>query len=102
MPLVIPFADYEGGIQHGFRRDSDGQYKAQVLFHETETDLYIARAGTFNVEGNFGWNILDLLVDGSRLTNVPTFRIRRSRHSSALLGSIKGLKCGSHRATEAH
>lgn len=35
---------------------SDGQYKAQVYRELTGTELYIARAGRFNVEGYPGWN----------------------------------------------
>src|SRR5437762_1113441 len=50
-PIVIPFAEYEE-VFNSVSPASDGQYKVQLLFQETDTNLYIARAGTFNVEGN--------------------------------------------------
>ena len=48
-PLFIPFSDYEEVFQSTTPAD-DGQYKTQILFQDDATQLYIARAGKFNVE----------------------------------------------------
>lgn len=89
MPLVIPFADYEG-VFNTISPASDGQYKVQVIIQETETDLYIANAGRFNVEGNFGWSGLELLVDGSLLTNLPDLSHSQIQTLLGAIGAAKG------------
>jgi hypothetical protein len=64
-PLLIPFSEYEDVFQ-SISPASDGQYKAQVYLNDG-TELYIAGAGRFNVEDNFGWEKLDALIDDSKL-----------------------------------
>jgi len=88
-PLVIPFADYED-VFNSVSPASDGQYKAHVLFDETGTDLHIARAGAFNVEGNFGWSALDILIDNSRLTKVPDLSHSQVQTLLGAIGNFKG------------
>jgi hypothetical protein len=54
-PLLAPYRDFED-VFAGLTPASDGQFKAQVYPDETGTELYIANAGRFNVEGYIGWN----------------------------------------------
>ena len=49
-PLLIPYSNYEDVFQ-AVRPASDGQYKAQVYIEDGGTELYLAQAGRFNVEG---------------------------------------------------
>ena len=88
-PLVVPYGEYEA-IFNAMLPASDGQYKAQVLIQETETDLYVAKAGRFNVEGNFGWAGLDLLVDSSRVTNTPDLSHCQVQTLLGAIGASKG------------
>src|SRR3990170_2220922 len=53
-PLFVPFSEYEG-VFHSTSPAGDGQYKAQVYLESDGTELYVARAGRFNVEAHFGW-----------------------------------------------
>ena len=86
-PLIVPFSDYEEIFQSVPPAD-DGQYKVQVLFQEDGTELYIARAGKFNVEGYLGWSQLDIAAESSG-PGIPSFS-----HSQiqTLLGSIGAKK----------
>jgi len=54
-PLLVPFADFEDVFQIIAPAD-DGQYKAQIYVGGESTELYIACAGRFNVDGYFGWS----------------------------------------------
>ena len=56
-PLLVPFPEYEDVFQ-SVAPAGDGQYKAQVYLQDDGTELYIAKAGRFNVEGHFGWSEL--------------------------------------------
>jgi hypothetical protein len=69
-PLLVPFSEYESVFQTTAPA-GDGQYKAQVYPQENGTELYIAKAGRFNVESNLGWEALVALVDSSRLRQIP-------------------------------
>src|SRR5262249_42574288 len=69
-PLTVPFADYEE-VFHSVQPASDGQYKVQVYVQESNTELYIAQAGRFNVEGNFGWEPIQTIYDGQTVTAMP-------------------------------
>jgi len=82
-PLFIPFSDYEE-ILNNIEAASDGQIKASIFLGE-ETELYLPGLGRFNVEGFFGWSILDQLIDKNKLVSIPDFS-----HSQiqTLLGSI--------------
>lgn len=63
-PLLIPYADYED-IFDSLQPANDGQYKVQVLLQEDATELYIARAGRFNVEGYIGWAPIENFIKSS-------------------------------------
>ncbi len=82
-PLLIPFAEYED-LFATVPPANDGQYKVQVYEQNDITELYIPKAGRFNVESCFGWSSLENLVNASIL-KVPDLS-----HSQVqtLLGSI--------------
>jgi hypothetical protein len=86
-PLIIPYADYEDVFQAIMPAD-DGQYKTQVLIQEDATELYIARAGRFNVEGYFGWSQVE------KFTEALLHQVPELSHSQmqTLLGSIGAKK----------
>ena len=56
-PLILPFSDFED-IFDTVSPAEDGQYKVQIFLQEYGTELYIARAGRFNVDGYFGFGEL--------------------------------------------
>ncbi|SRR6266571_3622019 len=69
-PLFIPYEHYEE-VFRSCVTAKDGQYKA-VIYPQTEgTELVLSKAGRFNVEGNFGYEVLDNLLDASKLQNTP-------------------------------
>lgn len=57
-PLVVPFSAFED-VFGSIPPAPDGQYKIQVYPDSDTTELYIANAGRFNVDGYFGWNELN-------------------------------------------
>lgn len=57
-PIIIPYAEYED-VFHAATPADDGQYKVLLFLQKDATELYIARAGRFNVEGYFGWSHLE-------------------------------------------
>jgi len=87
-PLLVPFSKYEDVFQ-STTPAGDGQYKAQIFLQEDGTELYIAKAGRFNVESHFGWSELESLIDSAKLKIVPEFS-----HSQiqTLLGAIGAAK----------
>ncbi len=54
-PLLVPYRDFEE-VFASLTPANDGQFKVQVYVSETGTELYISKAGRFNVESYFGWN----------------------------------------------
>ncbi|MFH0813832.1 MAG: hypothetical protein V2A69_13500 [Pseudomonadota bacterium] len=86
-PIFIPFADFED-IFNALTPASDGQYKVQI-YPDDETELYIANAGRFNIEGFYGWHNLDNLIDKNNFTILPDLS-----HSQiqTLIGSIGIIK----------
>jgi hypothetical protein len=89
-PLLVPFDEYEEVFQTT-RPARDGQYKAQIyLMEDGGTDLYLAQAGRFNVEGNLGWSALDRLTKGVS-GDVPQ-NLSHSQMQTLLgaIGSVKG------------
>ncbi len=69
-PLILPFSEYEAVFRE-VTPASDGQYKAQIMLDEEATELYVARAGRFNVEGHFGWSSLEDALGSVRPSNLP-------------------------------
>ncbi len=88
-PLLIPFSEYEDVFQ-STSPARDGQYKAQVYLEEEGTELYIARAGRFNVEGHFGWSELEALLDSARLETIPEFSHAQIQTLLGRIGAVKG------------
>lgn len=86
-PVFIPFSDFEE-IFDSLMPASDGQFKAQI-YQDDETELYIANAGRFNIEGFIGWHNLDNLIDKNKIVELPDFS-----HSQiqSFIGSIGILK----------
>lgn len=87
-PLVVPYAEYDD-VFHSITPARDGQFKAQVYLQASGTELYLAGAGRFNVEGRFGWRQLESLIDQSRLTE--SLKLSHSQVQT-LLGSIGAAK----------
>src|SRR5574341_447755 len=83
-PVLVPFAEYED-VFHDLTPAGDGQYKAQLYFQDSGTELYIANAGRFNVEAHYGWDHLDDVLRSDQLEKLPDFS-----HSQiqTLLGAI--------------
>lgn len=88
-PLFIRYSDYED-VFNSILPASDGQYKVQVFLQDEGAELYIANAGRFNVEGYFGWQCLDSLIDQSRLIEVPNLSHAQVQTLLGSIGSIKG------------
>ena len=87
-PLFISFSDYEE-ILNNIEPASDGQIKASVFLGE-ENELYLSGLGRFNVDGYFGWQILDLLIDTNKLTQIPDFSHSQIQTLIGAVGFSKG------------
>ena len=64
--MLVPFSEFEDVFQ-SLAPAGDGQFKAHVYLQEEGTELYIAKAGRFNVEGYFGWSELETLIESASL-----------------------------------
>lgn len=87
-PLLIPFAEYEEIFQ-SIPPASDGQYKVSVYIQDDGAELYIAKAGRFNVESYFGWESLNSLIDSS-IIQIPELSHSQVQTLLGSIGSIKG------------
>jgi len=87
-PVFIPFSDFED-VFNSLIPASDGQYKAQIYL-EDETELYLANAGRFNIEGFYGWSKLDKLIDKNKMTILPDFTHSQMQTFIGSIGVIKG------------
>lgn len=88
-PLLVPFADYEALFQE-MSPASDGQYKAQVYLRDSGAELYIAQAGRFSVEGNFGWSELENAVNTSTINSRRDLSHSQVQTLLGAIGSTKG------------
>jgi len=88
-PLYLSYADYEE-VFRTVEPARDGQYKVQVYFTTQGTEFYLPRVGRFNIDGNFGWGVVERLVDSSKIQHIPTFSHSQMQ---TLLGAIGSLKC---------
>jgi hypothetical protein len=61
-PLLLPYSAFEE-VFASATPARDGQFKVQVFLDPSSTELYIAGIGRFNVDGYFGWNELNSLID---------------------------------------
>jgi hypothetical protein len=84
MPLLIPYGAFED-VFSSLTPAQDGQFKAQIYPNSDATELYIANAGRFNVEGYFGWNELNAPVDSA--TRILASALTHSQVQT-LLGAI--------------
>ena len=87
-PVFIPFADFED-IFNSLTPASDGQFKAQI-YQDDGTELYIANAGRFNIEGYVGWQNLANLIDASRVVEIPDFSHAQIQTFLGSIGAVKG------------
>lgn len=88
-PLLVSFSDYEEIFQ-SVSPARDGQYKVQMYLQDDGAEFYIARVGRFNVEGNFGWNELEKLVDSTKIINIPDFSHSQIQTLLGAIGIEKG------------
>ena len=88
-PLLVPFSEYEDVFQ-STSPAQDGRYKVQVYPQNDGTELYIARAGRFNVEAHFGWGDLRSLVDVANMQTAPELSHPQIQAFLGVIGSVKG------------
>lgn len=87
-PVFIPFSEFEE-IFNSLTPASDGQFKAQI-YQDEGTELYIANAGRFNIEGFYGWHNLDNLIDKNKIAVLPDFSHSQIQTLIGSIGVIKG------------
>jgi hypothetical protein len=87
-PIFIPFSEFED-VFSSLTPASDGQYKAQI-YQDDSTELYIANAGRFNIDGFYGWHILDNLIDKNKIVVLPDFTHSQIQTFIGSIGVIKG------------
>ena len=87
-PLFVPFTEFEE-IFSSLEPAADGQYKAQIYESEGGSELYIPKAGRFNVESYFGWAFFESLIKSS---NVEVPKLSHSQVQTLLggIGAAKG------------
>ena len=88
-PLLVPFSEYEDVFQSVLPAD-DGQYKVQVYLQRTGAELYIAKAGRFNVEGHLGWASLHDLIDSANAGPMPELTHSQVQSFLGVIGATKG------------
>jgi hypothetical protein len=88
-PLMLLFSDYEDIFQ-STSPSGDGQYKILVFLQADGTEIYIPRAGRFNVESNFGWSVLENLADSSSLFTTPDLSHSQIQTLLGTIGNLKG------------
>jgi hypothetical protein len=87
-PLIIPFSEYEE-VFHSISPAGDGQFKAQIFLHEDGTQLYIANAGRFNIEGHFGWEKLENVVGSDKCERAREFSHSEIQTYLGAIGDVK-------------
>jgi len=88
-PLFIPFGDYEE-VFRSCTLAKDGQYKAVIYPQNEGTEIVLPKAGRFNVEGNFGFSVLDNLIDSAKLQKVPELSHSQVQTLLGAVGAAKG------------
>lgn len=88
-PLFIPYVEYEE-IFRTLSPAKDGQFKVQIYFGTVGDEFYIAGAGRFNIEANYGWQALHSLIDASKLRNVPPLSHPQIQTLLGAIGIVKG------------
>lgn len=88
-PLFIPYAEFEEVFRDA-RTARDGQFKVQLVNRADARQLYIARAGTFNVEGFVGIEALHQSTDSTRLVRAQSLSHSQVQTLLAAIGHAKG------------
>jgi hypothetical protein len=88
-PLFVPFSEYEE-VFKTCSPAKDGQYKVMVYPEKGETEIYIPKAGRFNGESYYGYQVLDGLIDDARLKNIPDFTHSQIQTLIGAVGVSKG------------
>jgi hypothetical protein len=88
-PLFVPFTEYEE-VFRSCMPATDGQYKA-IIYPRTEgTEMVLPKVGRFNVEGHFGFEILDDLIDKAKLGGIPDLTHPQVQTMLGAVGVAKG------------
>ena len=87
-PVFVPFSDFED-IFSSLTPASDGQFKCQI-YHDDGLELYIANAGRFSIEGFYGWEKIDGLLEKNKITIVPDFTHSQIQTFIGSIGTTKG------------
>lgn len=88
-PLFIRFEDYEDVFRTCVPA-SDGQYKLTIYPQPEGTEIVLPTAGRFNVEGNFGYGVLDGVLDAAKLRGVREFTHSQVQTLLGAVGNAKG------------
>lgn len=88
-PLILPYSEYEE-IFRSVSTARDGQYKVQVYLEEEGVELYIPKAGRFNVEPSLGWGGLERLAPSDRQRAVPALSHSQIQTLLGAIGTVKG------------
>jgi hypothetical protein len=89
MPLLVPYAAFED-VFASITPAQDGQFKVQIYPDPDSTEMYIANAGRFNVEGYFGWNELNAFVDPATQMQASQFTHSQIQTLLGGIGFVKG------------
>lgn len=88
-PLLVPFAAFEE-VFAPLAPAEDGQYKVHVYPDAVSTEMYIANAGRFNVEGYFGWNELNAPADVTTRSQAAALTHSQVQTLLSAIGFAKG------------
>jgi hypothetical protein len=88
-PCFIPFEEYEEIFQANSPAN-DGQYKAMVYPRNEGTEMYLPKIGRFNIEANFGYGVLDRLIDSGKLRTAPELTHSQVQTLLGAVGIAKG------------
>ena len=88
-PLFVPYADFEE-IFHAAEPAKDGQYKVQLLSGQDTLELYVARKGSFNVDGYVGFDSLKHSMDAQRLREARALTHSQVQTLIGSMGHMKG------------
>ena len=88
-PLFLPWREFADVFRHS-EPAADGQFKVQVYPGSGEPELYVARAGRYNVAPYLGWAQLEDVIEGSR-PEVPDLAHAQVQTLLGAIGSAQGL-----------
>jgi hypothetical protein len=88
-PLLVPYSEFEE-VFHSIKPADDGQYKAQVFVQDEGIELYLPRAGRFNVERFMGWAALESFISTVGLDKAPKLNHNQVQTLLGAIGVVKG------------